>query len=334
MEQVSVPVMNHKMVFIAWVAFSRRGQLMAEKLGMKLYQIQSLKRWYWLAPLRYVLQSIKTLKVLLGEKPDVVFVQNPPIFAALVVYLYARLWNASYVIDSHTGALLAPWWRWTLPIHAFLSRRAIVTIVTNDYLEAMVKAWQARTMIIADFPTNFIPGKPFASNGAFSVAVINTFSPDEPVAEILEAAASLPDVTFYITGDPIRARKTFLQHHPQNVSFTGFLPNDEYIGLLRAVQAIMVLTTDDHTMQRGACEAVWLGKPIITSDWPVLRSYFNKGTIYVNNSSQSIQQGILEMRDKKQALEQDILLLQQDRQAEWHEQHATLLKLIADNSKK
>ncbi|MBI1879021.1 MAG: hypothetical protein HYR94_12520, partial [Chloroflexi bacterium] len=236
--------MNHKMLFIAWIAHNRRSQLIAEKFQMKLYLIHSLKRRYFLAPLRYVLQTIKTIIILIRERPAVVFVQNPPVFAVLLVYLYAKLWSARYIIDAHTSALLAPWWRWSLPIHAFLSRRAVTTIVTNEHLEAMVKAWGADTFIIADIPTKFPQGKPFSLNGKFSLAVINTFSPDEPIGAVLQAAEVLPDVQFYITGDPIRAKKTFLQHHPDNVKFTGFLPDEEYLGLLRGVQAIMVLTTN------------------------------------------------------------------------------------------
>ena len=319
------------MLFIAWIAHNRRSQLIAGKFQMELHLIQSLKRWYFLAPLRYVLQAVKTLAILIRKKPKIVFVQNPPIFAVLVVYLYAQVWRAKYIIDSHTGALLAPWWRWSLPIHAFLSRRAITTIVTNGYLEAMVKAWSANTFIIADIPTVFPEGKAFPVNGQFSVAVINTFAPDEPIAEVLRAAVSLPGVQFYITGDPIRAKKTFLQHHPNNVTFTGFIPDAEYLGLLRAVQAIVVLTTDNHTMQRGACEAVSLGKPIITSDWPILQSYFNKGTIHVDNSSQGIQEGILRMKAEQDTLEQEILLLQQERRLEWDEKYGLLTQLIEEN---
>lgn len=323
-----------KMIFIAWIAFSRRSQLIADKFQMDLYRIQSLKRFYVLAPIRYILQTITTLTILLREKPKVVFVQNPPIFAVLVVYFYAKLWRARYIIDSHTGALLAPWWKWSLPLHAFLSRRAITTIVTNTYLANLVKAWGANAFIIADIPTRFQPGKPYPLNGQFNLAVINTFSPDEPIGEVLRAAETLPEVQFYITGDPIRAKKTFLEHHPDNVRFTGFLPDDEYLGLLRSVQAIMVLTTDNHTMQRGACEAVSLGKPIITSDWPVLREYFNKGTLYVTNSHESIRAGILRMKREWQSLEKEIILLQQERQAEWAEKYAALAKLIEAGQEK
>lgn len=323
-----------KMIFIAWIAHNRRSQLIADKFQMKLYLIQSLKRFYPLAPLRYVLQTIKTLAVLLRERPALIFIQNPPIFAVLVIYLYAKLAGAKYIIDSHTGALLAPWWKWSLPWHAFLSRRALTTIVTNEYLEAIVKAWGADTFIIADIPTRFPQGKPFPLNGKFSLAIINTFSPDEPIGEVLKAAEAMPEVQFYITGDPIRAKKTFLQHHPNNVKFTGFLPDDEYLGLLRSVHAIMVLTTDNHTMQRGACEAVSLGKPIITSDWPVLRDYFNKGTIYVDNTSQGIQAGIRRMQAEGATLEKEIVLLQQERWTEWNEKYNALTQLIVEGLKK
>ncbi len=326
--------MNCKMLFIAWIAHNRRSQLIAEKFGIKLYQIQSLKRLYLLAPLRYVLQTIKTLTILLREKPKIIFIQNPPILAVLVIYLYAKLAGARYVIDSHTGALLAPWWQWSLPLHAFLSRRAITTLVTNEHLAAMVRAWQANVFILSDIPTKFPQGRAFPLNGKFSVAVINTFSPDEPISEVLTAAASLPEVDFYITGDPIRAKKTFLQHHPDNVKFTGFLPDEDYLGLLRAVQVIVVLTTDNHTMQRGACEAVSLGKPIITSDWPILRTYFDKGTIHVDNSSRGIQEGILQMQKQRPTMAEEILLLQQERWQEWEEKYTALTKLLEDNCPK
>jgi glycosyltransferase involved in cell wall biosynthesis len=323
--------MNNKMLFISWIAYSRRSQLIAEKFQMKLYLVHSLKRRPFLAPLRYILQTIKTLMILIREKPVVVFVQNPPIFAPLVVYLYTKLWPAKYIIDAHTSALLAPVWQWSMPLHGFLSRRAITTIVTSEHLRAIVNAWGANTFIIADIPATLPRGKTFPLDGKFNVAVINTFAPDEPLEEVLQAATALPDVQFYVTGDPIRAKKTFLRDHPDNLKFTGFLPDEEYLGLLRAVQAIMVLTTRNHTMQRGACEAVSLGKPIITSNWPLLQTYFHKGTIHVDNSGQGIQEGILRMQRERETLEKEILLLQQERWLEWEEKQAALTKLIEDN---
>ncbi len=320
--------MRSKTIFIAWTAHNRRSQLIAQKLNMPLYLVHALKRRYFLAPLRYLLQSVRTLVILWWKKPAVVFVQNPPIFAVLVVYLYAKVMRANYVIDSHSGALLASWWRWSLPLHAFLSRRALTTIVTNNHLAGQVREWTEKVFLLADIPTEFPPGHPYPVQGQFNIAVINTFSPDEPIGKVLEAAVALPDVHFYITGDPIRAKKTYLEQHPPNVQFTGFLPDEEYIGLLTSAQCVLVLTTDDHTMQRGACEAVWLAKPIITSDWPILRTYFHKGTVLVDNSTEGIHQGIRQMQASLPQLEQEILILQQERRQEWKGKYQALMHLI------
>jgi glycosyltransferase involved in cell wall biosynthesis len=320
--------MKDRMLFIAWAAHNRRSQLIAEKFQIPLHLVFSLKRRFYLAPLRYLLQTIKTFSVLLRHKPDVVFVQNPPIFNALSVYLYSRIYGAKYIIDDHSAALLGARWRWSLPVHAFLSRRAMVTIVTNEYLETIVKGWRANTCILADIPKVFPQGKPFSVNGKFNIAVINTFSPDEPLGEVLKAANLLHDVQFYVTGNTSCAKKRILRNSPDNLTFTGFLSDEKYFGLLRAVDGIMVLTTRDNTMQRGACEAVSLGKPIITSNWPLLRTYFNKGTVHVDNSCQAIQEGVLTLLDQKEKLEEEILVLQAERWREWELKQTALLNLI------
>lgn len=323
--------MQPKMLFISWISYSRRSQQISEKFKMKLYLVQSLKRHLILAPLRYLLQTLRTIKILIKERPEVVFLQNPPILLPLIVYLYSRIRETKYIIDSHTFALLAWWWQWSLPLHAFLSRRAITTVVTNTHLEDMVTKWGANAFIIADIPSVFPEGKPYPVKGEFNLAVINIFAPDEPIEEVLTAAESLPDVRFYITGDTIRAKKSYLLNHPPNVVFTDFLPDDEYIGLLRSVHAILVLTTDDHTMQRGACEAVSIGKPIITSNWPLLKEYFNMGTIHVDNTARGIREGVQTMREQRQTLEKEVAILKQKRWEEWHEKQKLLLRVIENN---
>ena len=318
-------------LLIAWHPYSRRGQLLCGAFRLELKLIHSLKRHYLLAPIRYVLQAAKSFTVLIRERPRLIFVQNPPIFAVVIVYVYAKLWGARYVIDSHTGALLAPWWKWSLPAHAFLSRNAITTIVTNRHLKAVVDSWGASSFILGDLPTAFPEGSPFQLDARFNMAVINTFSPDEPVEEVLKAASGLPEVHFYVTGNLIRAQRSLLQDQPDNVTFTGFLPDNEYFGLLRSVQAIMTLTTDNFTMQRGACEALWLGKPIITSDWPILREYFHKGTIHVDNSARGIQEAVIWMQNARGELEGEIRELQRERRQESQHTQAAMEHLISDS---
>ena len=93
----------------------------------------------------------------------------------------------------------------------------------------------------------------------------------------------------------------------------------------------MVLTNDDHTMQRGACEAVSIGKPIITSNWHLLQSYFNKGTIHVENYCEQIRAGVIDARKKLKILEKEILHLQKERWIEWNKKHKALTSLVKKN---
>ena len=124
----------------------------------------------------------------------------------------------------------------------------------------------------------------------------------------------------------------FFRKEFEEIKRSGILlPDEEYFGLLQAVQAVMTLTTDNHTMQRGACEAVWLGKPIITSDWPILKEYFDKGTIHVDNSAQSIREAVIKMQKEREKLEDEILILQQERWQEWQDKYLVLTQLIENS---
>jgi hypothetical protein len=106
------------------------------------------------------------------------------------------------------------------------------------------------------------------------------------------------------------------------------VPDEEFYGLLEVVQVVMCLTTEDHTYQSGASEALWLGKPIITSDWPLLRGYFDKGTIHIDNTAESIRRAVLAMKRCLPAYEAEIRALQIERQHEWLEKAQALLHLV------
>lgn len=308
-------------VFLAWgpPSHTRRSELMARKLGIPLRRVHLLEKKRYLAPLRYALQAIPTLIILFRERPRAVFVQNPPIFAPLFAWIYCALRHKSLVIDSHTAALLGKSWKWSVPLHRFLARRAKASLVTGEHLARLIQDWGAKTQIVMDVPSELPTGKPYPLEHPFNIAVVCSFAPDEPLAEVTQAAASLPDVGFYVTGNPESGVNRLPEDLPPNLHPTGFLADDVYYGLLSSVDAVMALTTRDHTMQRGACEAVWLGQPIITSHWPVLRQGFHKGTIHVDNTVAGIKTGVLEMLAKHQELANEVKLLQEERQREWQE---------------
>ncbi len=282
-----------KVSFITWYPSCRRSDAIAKALGGVSHLIHyfTFKRPSH-APLKYLLQARDTFRLLRKDRPNWVLVASPPVFAALVVWIYCKIFRAEYVIDAHTGIFDDTRWTWLKPLSRFLARRARTTIVTNTHLKNAVESWGAKALIIGDVPVDFPPVKPAALPPGFNVVVINTFSQDEPINEILLATKQTPEVNFHITGNPKHSRNQYVERLPTNVRLTGWLSDDDYAGLLRAADAVMCLTTHDHTMQRGAYEAMALEKPLITSNWELLRKTFYNGTIHVNANATEIAKAV------------------------------------------
>lgn len=315
---------------VAWAPYSRMSDTFAQELGGNLRCIHYLRfQSPRHAPFKYILQALRTLYILFTERPAAVHVQTPPFVCGLVVYLYCFVTGAQFVLHYHSAAF-GRIWDWALPIQKFLARRAVTNIVTNQHWARIVRSWGAHALVMHDPFLDMPSGEPFEVHPGFNVAFVNIFAADEPVDAVVQAARLLPSVHFYITGDTRRMPASFFDDIPSNVTFTGFLdPNGEYPGLLRAVDAIMVLTTRNYTLQLGGCEAVAVGKPLITSDWPYLREVFAKGTVFVSSSAESIRDGVLELQQEYARLASEIVDLRQDGRQEWDTRLAHLREMVA-----
>lgn len=316
---------------IAWTSNTRRSDQLARHFGATIHNIAHGRHGQVLrAPTRYAVQARRTWQVLQAERPDVIFVQNPPIFAVLVAALYARRVGARFLIDSHTGAFLSPKWRWSLGLHARLSREAITTIVTNNYLKRLVESWGANAFILGFIPDDYPAGVPYPLPQRFNAAVISTFAPDEPLDVVFDAARRLPEVTFHVTGAPHRLAPALQAARPDNCHLTGFLPYDSYVGLLRGADAIVDLTTRDHTLLMGAFEAMSLGTPLITSNWPILRDYFPRGAVHVPNTVDGVCAGVRQVQRDRDSLRQEVAAMRRQLHVEWTDKYTQLQGLLGE----
>ena len=320
-------------LFLVWGPPSHgpRSRVLARELGIEeLHFIYSTtRRGLLAAPYKYTYQAFQTLRLLFKIRPKLVLVQSPPSFAVLFVYIYCALTGGNYIVDAHSDALQRAVWTQPGWLHHFLAKQAVATIVTNDHFAETINAWGATAMVVRDIPTTFPMAESYKGlNGNFSVVVVSTFASDEPLDKILEAAANLQDIDFYVTGKISRADPNLLAQAQTNVHFTDYLPEESYYALLNSGNTVMCLTTRDHTMQRGACEALSLGKPIITSDWPILRNYFHEGTVHVPNTAEGIRQGVQEMKASYPSFHAGIDALQKEQQQEWQSKTNQLVDLI------
>ena len=325
-------ITTDKKVFISWAPYSRRSQSLAAELDMTPYLIHHLKfQRPVYAPIKYILQALHTLVLLFKERPRIVFVQDPPIFASVIVYIYTVLTfgQARFIVDAHSGALFHPWWKPFRWLQKFIYRRALTIITTNRTLTELVRSWGADSMALSGPPINIPPGEAMPLGEAFNLVLVNTFSPDEPLSVVLKAVADRPDVHLYVTGDVGKAPSSLLETTPANVTFTGFLSDDDYLKLLRGADAIIALTDQDFTLQLGGIEAVAVGKPTIMSDLSFLREYFNRGTVHVPNTPDGVRQGIIQMQKDLARLSKEILDLRRVHHEEWIAKSQQLHQLVA-----
>lgn len=324
-------------VFVVWgpPLKGRRSVVLGNALGIErvAYLADEWRQGVVADPMKYPRLAWRTLRLLTGTRPRVIFVQTPPTIAVWLVALYASATGAAFVIDAHSDAFQRA--RWTRPhwLNRLVARRAVATLVTDPHWAERLRRVGAPAMVIPD-----IPRQPSAASErdplgpGFHVLVVNTWSGDEPLGNVISAASQLPDATFHVTGRDDE-RVDALGALPANVRFTGFLADADYERLMRSTDAVMCLTTRDHTMQRGACESLSARRPIITSDWGLLRSYFERGTVHVDNSVGGIRDGVRRLMSHYDEYANAVASLQEQRMAEWLERRDALIGLIAERAR-
>lgn len=323
-------------LFLVWAApthGSSRSREFSNEIGISdlHYVYTPLRHSFVTAPVRYLYQALQTLWLLFKKRPRVIFVQSPPSFAVFFVYLYCLFTRSFYIVDAHSGAFDLAIWKYPKWLYRVLARKALATIVTGEHYQKVVKSWGGNSIVLKD-PVTTYPLAEYPLTGSFNLTVVNTFSSDEPLEEVLKTASDLKEVRFYITGKKSTADARLIAQAPSNVTFTDYLPNEMYYGLLKSSDAIMCLTTSNHTLQCGACEALSLARPIITSDWPLLREYFSQGTVYVPNTSEGIRLGVMEMQKNYDHYLSGIQELNRIHKQNWQSQVKDLIKLIKQST--
>jgi glycosyltransferase involved in cell wall biosynthesis len=305
--------------YISWAAHCSRSDHTARELGGRSHMVYwgSLGSHPLTVWLKYLGQAIRTWRLLSAERPAAVFVMTPPVLAPLVAWAWCATHRARLVLDAHTAAFLHPRWRHFQRLQFWLARRASTTIVHNEHLKNLIEQHGAHATVIADIPVVFSGSAEYPLAPGFNVAVVCSFNPDEPVAAMLAAAARVPDVTFHVTGNPRALEAALAARLPPNVRLTGFLPDASYGSLVAKAGGVMTLTTRDHTMLRGAWEAVYQGTPVIISDWPVLRQSFDEGAIHVDNTPDAIAAAVRELRDHHSAYREGVSRLRERKSRRW-----------------
>jgi hypothetical protein len=266
-----------RIAVVSWRIHPRARDL-ADTLTGTLF-IPSPANESWPAPLRYLVQSALTVRFVRRRRPESVIFTNPPFVAGLLLLWLGRNDRLRVWSDSHSGAFNNPrWarWRWA---NRLVVRRCAGVIVTNERLAAEVAADGGRPFVVND-PLRDRRGERRRSNSEAPILVPFRYAFDEPVAELLSAAGSVPHVRLVLTGPaPAWVRR----QAPPNCLVTGWLDDADYERALAEARGVVCLTTREDTMQRGAYEAVQRGLPMLLSGTAALRGFFGDAAAFVDD---------------------------------------------------
>jgi hypothetical protein len=271
-------------LFVSWTPHARVTAVAADLGAEVVVPAAGVRGWPW--PLRYLLQSVAMTAALARKRPRSVIFTNPPFLTGVALLATRPLLRFSLWADCHSGAFNDPRWSRYSRLNAAVLRRCDGVVFHNSAQASEYGSICRRHIIIwspriVDRRTSQTGGPRAGGDpdtGRPTVVAPVTYAFDEPVAELLLAAADCPEIDLVLTG----AAPEFVRHSaPSNVRFTGWVSDAEYQSVLSAADAILCLTTRPGTMQQTLAEAVEHGKPTVVSGTVVLREWRGEDEIAV-----------------------------------------------------
>jgi glycosyltransferase involved in cell wall biosynthesis len=278
-------------------------------------------------PVRYAISAIRTIAYLVRSRPQSIIVTSPPVFPGLIALAYCKISGAPLVLDTHPASLGLKGDRLTrllMPVQAFVSRRAVLNMVTVPSLVGTIESWKGRALIVHEPPPRTAPTRPRGLPPRPRVLFVTIFASDEPVGTFMRAATLLGGVDLYVTGDLRKRPPEIAEIAPPNVIFTGFLDDEQYYEAIESANVVISLTMRAEAVSRVGYEAVYLLRPLVISDTPAARDAFPHATL-VDGTPEGIAQGVRTVLQTYDGLGAGLEAARECQQKRWDAQLATLI---------
>ena len=319
-------------IFLSW-SYSRRSEDIAKIEGFDYFYFPLSQK---IRIFQFPLLFVKTIFLLSKKRPEVIFIQHPPIHVILPVLLYSMLTGARYIIDSHitpgTTLIEKPHHNIYLFLHRFYSYLATVTLFHSKAILERGKKWRCNYMVLENPVRVLDIESSFPIQRRPAIGMVSSLSPDEHIIEVIEAAGDLKNVIFYITGDKEKIPRRILTSTSENIHFTGYFKGNNYYEFLKAIDLAIVLTDREESALLGAYEALSAETPLVLSDTQTMRYYFPRGAIFVRNSKEAIKVGIENGLKKRERLRREIKQLKELKLKKQKENFLKIEKLIEHRS--
>lgn len=313
-----------KIGIISWQKDSQYAYALACGLTADLIKIPVKNRF------DYFLNFLKTLIIINKKKYNFFILEIPPIYLSYLILFYKK----RVLVASHSNIfLLENWWhQLQKSFLKYLLKKTKGLIVHNEKLLELLKKYPIRKLVIEPPPRKLKINKSWEKRkeNSIKVLVVLSFSPDEPINELISSFKELTNINFYLTGDYSKFPNYERVKDIKNIIFTGYLKREDYEELLSSVDLVIGLTTRDYTILQSGYDAIGAEKPFLTSDKEILKKYFFKGTIFVKNEKEDIKRGIKETFKNYEVLKEEIKELKKIKIKKWEENIKILREIIDD----
>jgi len=331
---------NIKSIYISWTKFNWHATLSSNSFGAKAYFISSLITsrgfiWKLLFFFDYFYKSLKTVIIIVTNKPDIVITENPPPVGPIIAVFLKILLKYKVIIDSHNGAFEPP--MSTFPFHLQTLIKADLVIVHNYQLKEFLeqnKKFEGVKFYVLNDPLPRFEEKSFSSDKEKYFLVVTTFHGDEPMEILLEGIRLFnenykTDITFRITGNYNKRPLLYAEHsRDKNVKFTGFVDQSVYHNLLLNAIGIISLSTRDNVQQFALMEAIGAGVPFISTDNSTNRDLFNDTMILSKNEAIEIARSINVFIERLDEFKKHIPTIKTDLTKRWKDDFSKIKKQL------
>jgi glycosyltransferase involved in cell wall biosynthesis len=286
-------------LLIAWAPFSPTLVEVGSLVDGRVIFLNVLFGKKLAAPLRYAFLALRTLSLLVRQRPTVVLAQNPPIFLPVLLVLTKPLYRYKLIIDHH-----AIWSIKTLrqpllsqgiaALERFASRHADSNMSPNNN---WTRELRARGATDAFTYHDFIPKPTTATQKDrewtanplpphhFLVIAAHGGHPQELLEEEIAAVSGLQDYLLVITGKREKLGHRIARLGPKsNVIYPGYLDDESYEALKRSADVALSLSTEINTVPHAIHEYLAYGIPTIVLKDSLLRSLFDAAIVEIDDA--------------------------------------------------
>ncbi len=278
---------KNKGVFISWSKEgAQRTEHLAKFLNFEIFRFSLFPRKIIFSLIKFPIQFFKTLFYLFKTKPKIVIVEFCQPIIGLPSFIYKYFFGKKIIVDMHSGPFVSKKWKFFKPITHFVLKNSDLILIHDETIKEKLIFEKNKKIVLLHNPI-FIEENVSLNNKEYFVFPAS-WDKDEPIKEIIEATFLLKDVEIFITGK----KNIKINKIPQNLKFTGFLPNEDFYNLLKNAKGIISLTKWDYTLTFASFEAINLEKPLVVSNKKAFKKFFEDNVIYVENEPNSIAEGI------------------------------------------